>query len=212
MRRIMRQGAGKQGPRSAPAQATSSHWALLSLGIYMLLPPIETQNLIIRQFELQDWQAVHSYTRDAIVMTYMEEGQMSETQTRQFVEKNSSDQAEAFPVLLKSQNQLIGHMVFHLWFAPQTYEIGWVFHPEHQGKGYATEAAKALLQYCFQNLKAHRVIATCQPENPASYRVMEKIGMKREGHFRKCIYRDNNVWWDEYFYAILEEEWIRNST
>jgi [ribosomal protein S5]-alanine N-acetyltransferase len=177
----------------------------------MLLQPIETQRLILRQFKLQDWQAVHSYTGDAVVMTYLEEGQMSEAQTRQFVEENSGDTAKAFPVLLKADNQLIGHMVFHLWFAPQTYELGWVFHPTYQGKGYATEAAKALLQYGFQDFHPHRMIATCQPENPASYRVMEKIGMHREGHFRKCISRGNNIWWDEYFYAILEEEWIRNS-
>jgi ribosomal-protein-alanine N-acetyltransferase len=177
----------------------------------MLIQPIETQRLIIRQFDLQDWEAVHSYTGDATVMTYIEEGQMSETQTKQYVEKNSSDQAEAFPVLLKSQNQLIGHMIFHPWFVHLTYEIGWVFHPIYQGKGYATEAAKALLRYCFENLHAHRIIATCQPENPASYRVMEKIGMNREGHFRKCNYRGKNIRWDEYFYAILDEEWIRNN-
>ena len=177
----------------------------------MLIQPIETQRLIIRQFELQDWEAVRSYTGDATVMTYIEEGQMSEAQTKQFVEKNSSDQGEAFPVLLKSQNQLIGHMIFHPWFGHLTYEIGWVFHPIYQGKGYATEAAKTLLRYCFENLQAHRIIATCQPENPASYRVMEKIGMNREGHFRKCIYRGQNIWWDEYFYAILDEEWIRNN-
>lgn len=176
----------------------------------MLIQPIETERLIIRQFELQDWEAVHSYTGDATVMTYIDEGQMSETQTKQFVEKNSSDQAEAFPVLLKSQNKLIGHMVFHPWFGHLTYEIGWVFHLNHQGKGYATEAAKALVRYCFESLHSHRIIATCQPENPASYRVMEKIGMNREGHFRKCNYRGKNVWWDEYFYAILEEEWIHN--
>ena len=47
--------------------------------------------------------------------------------------------------------------------------------------------------------------------NPFSYRVMEKIGMKREGHFRKGLYRGNHIWWDEYFYAILEEEWILNN-
>ena len=176
----------------------------------MLIQPVETQRLIIRQFELQDWETAHSYTGDSTVMTYIEEGQMSETQTKQFVEKNSGDQAEAFPVLLKSQNQLIGHMIFHPWFGHLTYEIGWVLHPIYQGKGYATEAAKALLLYGFENLHAHRIIATCQPENPASYRVMEKIGMKREGHFRKGLYRGNNVWWDEYFYAVLAEEWIRD--
>ena len=110
-------------------------------------------------------------------------------------------------MVLKETGQLIGHMVFHPWFAPRTYEIGWVFHPGWHGRGYATEAARALLDYGFRELGLHRIIATCQPENPASYRVMEKIGMRREGHFRKCIYRGGETWWDEYFYAILAEEW-----
>lgn len=176
----------------------------------MLIQPIETPRLVIRQFEPADWQTAFSYTGDAAVMNFMEEGQMSELQTKEFVENNASDQATAFPVLLKADKQLIGHMIFHPWFAPATYEIGWVLHPGHQGQGYATEAASALLQYAFDGLHAHRVIATCQPENPASYRVMEKIGMKREAHFRKCIYRSENVWWDEYFYAILDEEWKPN--
>lgn len=176
----------------------------------MLIQPIETSRLVIRQFKPEDWQMVYSYTGDAVVMTFMEEGPMSAIQTKEFVEKNASEQASAFPLLLKAQDQLIGHMVFHPWFAPFTYEIGWVLHPDHQGNGYATEAARALLRYGFESLHAHRVIATCQPENPASYRVMEKIGMKREAHFRKCIYRGEGVWWDEYFYAILDEEWKSN--
>jgi ribosomal-protein-alanine N-acetyltransferase len=174
----------------------------------MPIQPIETQRLLIRRFEIQDWQAVNAYMTDATVMRYMEEGQLSEAQSKQFVEENSGAEAKAFPVLLKTENKPIGHMVFHPWFAHQTYEIGWVFHPGYQGRGYATEAAQALLRYAFVNLQSHRVIATCQPENPASYRVMEKIGMKREGHFRKCIYRGPNIWWDEYFYAILDEEWF----
>ncbi len=71
-----------------------------------------------------------------------------------------------------------------------------------------TEAAFSLLRYSFEELHLHRVIATCQPENIPSYRVMEKLGMRREGFFRKCIYRGGNTWCDEYFYAMLEEEWF----
>ena len=103
---------------------------------------------------------------------------------------------------------MIGHLVFHPWFAPRTYEIGWLLGKAYHGHGYATEAAAAMLKYGFEDLLLHRVIATCQPENVPSYRVMEKIGMRKEGWFRKCIYRDDQTWWDEYFYALLEEEWF----
>jgi RimJ/RimL family protein N-acetyltransferase len=101
-------------------------------------------------------------------------------------------------------------MVFHPWFEQRTYEIGWTIHPAYQRQGYATEAAAALLHYGFAEMKLHRIIATCQPENVASYRVMEKIGMRREGHFQQCIYRGDDQWWDEYFYAMLAQEWFKS--
>ena len=174
----------------------------------MPIGPIETQRLRLRQFELDDWNDVYAYTSDAEVMAYVEEGQLTAEQARAFVAENVGEQARAFAVVLKPEHHLIGHMLFHPWFAPRTYEIGWVLHPRYHGHGYATEAAAALLQYGFEALKLHRVIATCQPENVPSYRVMEKLGMRREGHFRKCLYRDETTWWDEYFYALLEEEWF----
>ena len=116
----------------------------------MLIEPIEIERFSIRHFDPQDWQAVYAYTSDATVMSFIPEGQFTETQSRQFVEKNVGTQAEAYPVILKAQNKLIGHLIFHPWFAPQTYEFGWVEHPTYQGNGYATESAQALLQYCFE--------------------------------------------------------------
>ena len=175
----------------------------------MLIRPIETQRLIIRQFEPDDWKEVHEYTSDPQVMAYIPEGQFTQAQARAFVARNVGEHAEEFAVILKDEDKLIGHMVFHPWFAPRTHEIGWVFHRAYQGKGYATEAALALLDYGFTVLELHRVIATCQPENPPSFRVMEKVGMRREGHFQECIYRGDDQWWDEYFYAVLEDEWFR---
>jgi [ribosomal protein S5]-alanine N-acetyltransferase len=175
----------------------------------MIKSPIETQRLVIREFAAEDWPAVYAYTADPAVMAYIPEGVMTAEQTQAFIAIHRGSEASAWPVILKEEGRLIGHMVYHPWFAPRTYEIGWVFHSGYHGRGYATEAALALLQYGFRELGLHRIIATCQPENPASYRVMEKIGLRREGHFRKCIYRGGETWWDEYFYAILEEEWGR---
>ena len=170
--------------------------------------PIETERLQIRDFTPEDWQAVHAYTGDAGVMTYIPEGKMTEEQTKQFIAGSLTEESRTYAVDLLSEDRLIGHVGFHPWFAPRIYELGWVFHPRYHGRGYATEAAAALLRYGFESLSVHRVIATCQPENTPSWRVMEKLGMQREGHLRKCIYRDETTWWDEYFYAILEEEWF----
>lgn len=169
--------------------------------------PIQTDRLQIRPFRPDDWTAVYSYTSNTTVMHYMPKGVMNGDEAQLWTQKQASDEAEAYAVTLLETGQLIGHADFHEWFAPRIYEIGWVFHPDHQGKGYATEAARAMLRYGFETLGVHRIIATCQPENIGSWRVMEKLGMVREGHLRQCIERPNGVWWDEYFYAILKTDW-----
>ncbi|MDA1577168.1 GNAT family N-acetyltransferase [Bacillus cereus group sp. TH228LC] len=166
---------------------------------------IKAERLLIRKFEFKDWEAVHEYTSDSDVMKYIPEGVFTEEDTRNFVNKNMGENAKNFPVILIGENILIGHIVFDKYFGEHTYEIGWVFNPKYFNKGYASEAAQATLKYGFKEMKLHRIIATCQPENTPSYRVMEKIGMRREGYFKKCI-PHGNEWWDEYYYAILEEE------
>ncbi|MDA1635161.1 GNAT family protein [Bacillus cereus] len=166
---------------------------------------IKAERLLIRNFEFKDWQAVHEYTSDSNVMKYIPEGVFTEEDTRNFVNKNMGENAENFPVILIDEDTLIGHIVFHKYFGEHTYEIGWVFNPKYFNKGYASEAAQAILKYGFKEMKLHRIIATCQPQNIPSYRLMERIGMRREGYFRKCI-PHGNQWWDEYYYAILEEE------
>ena len=178
----------------------------------MRIAPLETPRLRVRQLAPADWPAVHAYASDPDLMRFIPEGPLTEEQARAFVAENAGDDARAFAVVLRSGGELIGHMLFHPWFGPRTFEIGWVLDRRHHGQGYATEAARALLRHGFETLGLHRVIATCQPENVASWRVMEKLGMRREAHFRKCLHRGGATWWDEYFYALLEEEWPAATT
>lgn len=165
---------------------------------------LKTERLTIRKFKSEDWQAVYEYTSNPEVMRYIPEGVFKEETAKEFIRKNI-ESADHFPVFIDG-DILIGHIGFHKYFGNHTYEIGWVFNPKFYNKGYASEAAYAVLRYAFEKLGLHRIIATCQPENPASYRVMEKIGMRREGFFKKCI-PHGEEWWDEYYYAILKEEW-----
>lgn len=171
---------------------------------------IRTNRLIVRNFECEDWQALHEYTSDVNVMKYIPEGVFTEEIAKDFVKKNMDDKAKKFPVILADEGNLIGHIVFHEYFGEHTYEIGWVFNPKFHNKGYASEAASAVLHFGFEEMGLHRIIATCQPQNIPSFRVMEKIGMRREGYFKKCI-PHGNEWWDEYYYAILREEWNREA-
>jgi RimJ/RimL family protein N-acetyltransferase len=173
----------------------------------MGLTEIETARLRLRAIVASDWPAIFAYMSDARVTAFLPEGCLDEEASRAFALKHSGIEGEAAAVVDKASGQMIGHMPFHRWFAPETYEIGWALGHAHQGRGYATEAGRALLAHAFETLKAHRVIATCQPENVASWRVAEKLGLRREAHFRSALHRAPGVWWDEYFYALLAEEY-----
>lgn len=170
--------------------------------------PRTTSRLVLRRVVIDDWPAIHRYMSDPSVTAWLPQGMLDAAGARAFAEKNAGENAEALAVLVAGSGEVAGHMVFHPWVVPRTYEIGWVLCARHQRQGYATEAARSLLAYAFEALRCHRVIATCQPENVASWRVMEKLGMRREGHFRACIHRPSDEWWDEYFYALLAEEYF----
>ena len=173
----------------------------------MRFSEIETPRLRLRAIAAGDWPAIFAYMSDPQVTAFLPEGTLDEETSRAFAYDHAGEDGKAVAVVEKASGQFIGHMPFHPWFAPQTYEIGWAFSRAFQGRGNATEAAQALLAHAFGPLKAHRVIATCQPENIASWRVAEKLGLRREAHFRSCLYREPGVWWDEYFYALLADEY-----
>jgi ribosomal-protein-alanine N-acetyltransferase len=178
-----------------------------------MMLPIETERLTVRSFEAEDWTALLAYMSQSEVVRYLPEEPFAEMQARQFInkvveaERDGDDLPEKMAVILKSSGSLIGHLVFEVYNRRyRTWEIGWVFHPAYHGQGYATEASEALLSHGFESLNLHRVIATCDPRNSASYRIMEKLGMRREAHFKKDVFL-HGQWADEYFYAILKEEW-----
>ena len=173
---------------------------------------LETPRLILRPIKLSDWPAIHSYMLDPVVTRWLPEGPLSRKQTQAFAKKNAGRSATAVAVIERKTDQLIGHMPFHPWSRPATHEIGWAISSGYQGHGYATEAARALMDYAFRTMRCHRVIATCQPENPASWRIMEKLGMRREAHFQRALFQKRTgEWWDEYFYALLADEYFAAS-
>lgn len=85
--------------------------------------------------------------------------------------------------------------------------MGYLIHPAHAGHGYATDIARALLDLAFTELGLHRVTAGCFADNTASWRVMEKVGMRREQHGVKDSWHAELGWVDGFTYAILAEEW-----
>jgi RimJ/RimL family protein N-acetyltransferase len=145
----------------------------------------------------------------ADVTKFLPENQLSLREVEQH-QKKHLELPLAYAVILKKSNQMIGHIVFHEVFNSYTYEIGWVFHPDYYGKGYATEAASRVMEYGFQMLKLHRIVSSCHIDSIKSWKLMHRLGMRREGHFKKVILREDK-WVDEYFYAILKEEFLEST-
>ena len=91
-----------------------------------------------------------------------------------------------------------------------TWELGYIFNPLFHRQGYASEAAAAVVAHGFRSLKAHRIVARCSPENPGSWKLLERIGFIREGHFHKSAFfrrdaKGNPIWHDAYEYAMIEK-------
>ncbi|HSV38225.1 MAG TPA: GNAT family protein [Nocardioidaceae bacterium] len=86
-------------------------------------------------------------------------------------------------------------------------ELGWSLHPNHAGVGYATEAVEELLRICFEDLGIRRVVANCFADNTSSWRLMERIGMRREAYTVKESLHRSGEWLDGMSYAMLADEW-----
>jgi len=91
-------------------------------------------------------------------------------------------------------------------------ELGWVLHPAHTRSGYATEAVRELLRYSFDDLRLHRVVASCFLDNTPSWHLMERIGMRRESHAVGDSLHRSGRWLDTVGYALLASEWTGQTT
>jgi RimJ/RimL family protein N-acetyltransferase len=111
-----------------------------------------------------------------------------------------------FAVVLKRENRLIGSCSIAMSHAPsREAELGYNYERAAWGQGYATEAAQAVVAWGFRELGLHRIWATCAPANAGSRRVLEKIGMQREGYLREHRWMKGQ-WRDSLLYAILEQD------
>jgi RimJ/RimL family protein N-acetyltransferase len=112
-----------------------------------------------------------------------------------------------FAVALRPAGQLIGDCAAMPHADdPRQCEIGFTIAPEHQGHGYATEAVRLLLTYLFAARGKHRITAYCDSRNAASVALLERLGMRREGHLRESTWAKGE-WTDDLVYALLHDEW-----
>jgi len=162
--------------------------------------PIETERLLLREFRAGDESHIHEYASDPEVVRLMIWGPNTPEMTRTFLEGLLNAQ-ERWPrpgvelaIERKEDHRLIGSIGLRIKDeANRSADIGYVLNRSYWGRGYMTEAARAILDAAFRKLNLHRVWATCDIRNRASYRVMEKLGMRREAHFRKKRLRKRRV-------------------
>ncbi len=110
-------------------------------------------------------------------------------------------------VILKATGQLIGNCGIRMEAADaHVADIGYELDPGHWGHGYATEAARAILDFGFAELGVHRIWSWCIADNVSSARVLQRLGMQLEGRLRENEYFKGR-WWDTLMFAILKQEW-----
>jgi RimJ/RimL family protein N-acetyltransferase len=176
--------------------------------------PIETQRLLLRPFEAGDLEALHAIQSREDVARYLYWAPRSLDEVRddlvgrmQMTTLEAEGQTLALAVVLRDSGALVGDVNLRwLSAAHRQGEVGYVFHPDHHGHGYAAEATAELLRLGFEELDLHRIIARCDGRNAASTRVMERLGMRREAHLLENELVKGE-WTDELVYALLDREW-----
>lgn len=175
--------------------------------------PMETTRLLLRTFRDEDLRAFLAYRNDPEVARYQSWDHTSEREARALIHEAQQTlpgvpgDAMQVAIALKSTGELIGDVFFLVWATDARQgEIGYTLARSFQRQGYATEAVGAFLGHAFHAFNLHRVTAVVDVENRPSIRLLERLGMRREAHFRENVWFKGK-WSDEYLYAILRAEW-----
>ena len=167
---------------------------------------ITTDRLVIRPIEAGDGKDIHKYAGDPSIdmMMFLPNETMEDTE--KFVSFAVSEWAKEDPedmeYVILFNGEIIGGVNLERFEETRNYEIGWTIRKDQRGKGFATEAAKALIDHAFEVLKADRVQAHCDSRNTASEKVMKKLGMTLEDDTGTRFYPKTGVTSGEYLYVI----------
>jgi RimJ/RimL family protein N-acetyltransferase len=181
--------------------------------------PLLTERLLLRPFEDADLEALYDMERRADVARYLYWGPRTRDEVRAALELrkdmtaiDEDSQTVRLAAVVRDSGIMIGDFSLHRVSREHRQgEIGFVMHPDHHGKGYATEASLVLLRLGFDDLGLHRIIGRCDARNSPSARLMERLGMRREAHFRENEFVKGE-WCDELVYAMLASEWEARHT
>jgi RimJ/RimL family protein N-acetyltransferase len=176
--------------------------------------PIGTERLLIRLADPTDVDDLHHILSRPDVCRYLLHPPLSVDEVVQRVARfagrtllSADRDAIRLAITRRDSGRTIGELVLIVESAANAcLEIGWVLDPDHQGKGFAAEGARALLGYAIATLGAHRVVAQLHPDNTGSAGLCARLGMRQEAHHRADAWV-KGAWEDTAIYAILDHEW-----
>ena len=179
---------------------------------------ITTDRLVLREFVIDDWPDVLAYQRDPRYLQFYPWADRTEAEVRDFVQMFVDQQAERLrrkfqlAITLPNSERVIGDCGIRRksendWEA----DIGYELAPECWGRGYATEAAMAIVDFGFRDLQLHRISSWYIADNAASARVLERVGLRPEGRLRENEFF-KGCWWDTLLYGLLRSEWEASAT
>jgi RimJ/RimL family protein N-acetyltransferase len=177
----------------------------------------ETPRLRARPFHQQDLEAFLAYRAHPDVERYqswsdytLEQGRAL-IQSMQDLDVGVPGKWYQFALEHRADGTLVGDLALCVRESePREAEVGFSLAPAEQGKGYATEAVRALLGYAFESLRLHRVVAITDALNEPAARLLQRVGMRCEGHFEENIFF-KGAWGSEFLFAVLEREWLAQS-
>jgi RimJ/RimL family protein N-acetyltransferase len=176
--------------------------------------PLETERLQLRAYREDDFDVLFAMQSDATVVRWLYEEPRDAEETRALLGRKiagsalrDEDDWLSMAVCLRATGEQVGDVALH-WVsaAHKTGEVGYMFLPAHQGRGYATEACRPLLDFMFETMGLHRMIGRTEARNTGSARVLEKLGMRREAHLVENEFVKGE-WQSELVYAVLDREW-----
>ena len=174
---------------------------------------ITTSRLVLREFVSDDWPDVLAYQGDPRYLRFYPWTDRTEAEARDFVQMFLDQQADhprrkfQLAITLPDSGRLIGSCgIRRKPDNNREADIGYELAPEHWGRGYATEAAMAMVDFGFRELELHRISSWCIADNAPSARVLERVGLRLEGRLRENDYFKGR-WWDTLLYGLLEDEW-----
>lgn len=177
--------------------------------------PLRTERLLIRRATPSDVDAVWAYRHLEPVSRYLT---TLPSDLERFREGFTKPERLGMTLIVERDGVVVGDLMVRIqdaWSQSEVAdqakgtqaELGWVLDPAHHGRGYGAEAVRELLRMCFSDLGLRRVQALCFAENERSWRLMERVGMRREAHTVAESLHRSGQWLDGLGYAMLADEW-----